>query len=212
MIAPMSRATEHLTTTDPVLGAYIARAGRLKQEWGERSEPYAALLSAVAHQQLHARAAEAILGRLKALHGDALPAPAALLAMPDEVLRACGFSGAKAAALRDLAAKAADGTIPSKARAARLSDDELIARLTTIRGVGRWTVEMLLIFTLRRPDVLPVDDFGVREGYRIIYGLEAQPKPKALAQTGAVWAPYRSTAALYLWHAADKTKTALKAV
>jgi DNA-3-methyladenine glycosylase II len=96
--------------------------------------------------------------------------------------------------------------VPSRARAARLSDAELIERLTTIRGVGRWTVEMLLIFTLRRPDVFPVDDFGVREGFRILHGLDAQPKPKAFAILGQAYAPYRSTAALYLWRAADKAK------
>jgi DNA-3-methyladenine glycosylase II len=160
----------------------------------------------VAHQQLHARAAEAILGRLKALTGAALPEPAALLALPDEALRACGFSANKAAAIRDVAAKAVSGVIPTRAAANRMSDAALIERLTAIRGVGQWTVEMLLIFTLRRPDVFPVDDFGVREGYRIIHGLEAQPKPKAFAVIGQAYAPYRSMAALYLWRAADLAK------
>jgi len=135
-----------------------------------------------------------------------MPSPAELLALPDDVLRACGFSANKAAAIRDIAAKAAAGVIPSLARAKKLSDAELIARLTTIRGVGQWTVEMLLIFTLRRPDVFPVDDFGVREGYRLLHGLDAQPKPKAFAQIGAAYAPYRSTAALYLWRACDMPK------
>jgi DNA-3-methyladenine glycosylase II len=202
----MSRATQHIRTVDPVLGAFIARTARLQPMRPNHEEPYTALLSAVAHQQLHARAAESILGRLKALCEGALPEPAALLTLSDDALRGCGFSASKAAALRDIAAKAAEGVIPSRARAARLPDEELIARLTTIRGVGRWTVEMLLIFTLRRPDVLPVDDFGVREGFRLLHGLEAQPKPRALAQTGAIWAPYRSTVARYLWQAADSAK------
>jgi DNA-3-methyladenine glycosylase II len=198
--------TAHLAAADPALGALIRRIGRIKAEPVRFQEPYHALLSAVAHQQLHARAAEAILGRLRAHFAGELPAPEALLALPDDALRACGFSAAKAASLRDVAAKAADGTIPSLARTRRLEDAELITRLTTIRGIGQWTVEMFLIFTLRRPDVLPVDDFGVREGYRLIHRLEAQPKPKALAQIGQRFAPYRTTAARYLWKAADLGK------
>jgi DNA-3-methyladenine glycosylase II len=202
----MTAARTHLAAACPKLAVLMARVGPLKARPVAYKEPYEALLSAVAHQQLHARAAEAILGRLAAAGGGALPAPGALLDLPDATLRACGFSAAKAAALRDLAAKAVDGTIPSRAQAMRLGDSELIARLTAVRGVGQWTVEMLLIFTLRRPDILPVDDFGVREGYRIIHGLDAQPKPKALAASGAIYAPYRSTAALYLWRAADLAK------
>ena len=204
----MSLATAHIAQADPALGAFITRHGPLKRPRPDFAEPYHALLSAVAHQQLHARAAEAIFGRLKLACGALLPEPHVLLALPAETLRACGFSANKAAALRDVATKAADGTIPTRAQALRLADEELIARLTTIRGVGRWTVEMLLIFTLRRPDVLPVDDFGIREGYRRLHGLEAQPKPRELAQTGLAFAPYRSTAALYLWKAADAGKGA----
>jgi DNA-3-methyladenine glycosylase II len=206
-LAPVS----HLSAADPVLGAFIARFGPVTLDAPAHREPYHALLSAVAHQQLHARAATAILGRLKALTGDALPAPSALLALSDVALRSCGFSAAKAAAIRDIATKAAEGVIPSRAQARRLSDAELIARLTTIRGVGQWTVEMFLVFTLRRPDVFPVDDFGVREGYRILHGLDAQPKPKPFALLGQAYAPYRSTAALYLWRAADTGKPAVKA-
>jgi DNA-3-methyladenine glycosylase II len=203
----MTLATTHITKADPILGGFIARFGPIKRARPDFTEPYHALLSAVAHQQLHARAAQAIFGRLKLACGAVVPDPHILLALPDETLRACGFSANKALAIRDVAAKAADGTIPSRARAMRLSDDELIERLVSIRGVGRWTVEMLLIFTLRRPDVLPVDDFGVREGYKRLHGLEAQPKPKALAAFGEAYAPYRSTAALYLWKAADAPKT-----
>lgn len=196
----------HLTKADPRLGAFIARRGKLKHGRSEHKELYHALLSAIAHQQLHSNAALAILGRLKTACNGALPDPALLLSMPDEALRACGFSAAKMAAIRDVAAKAADGTIPSRARALRLQDEILIGRLTSIRGVGRWTVEMLLIFTLRRPDVLPVDDFGVREGYRLLHGLEAQPKPKAFAEIGIAYAPHRTLATLYLWRAADEMK------
>jgi DNA-3-methyladenine glycosylase II len=201
------KAIAHITAADPVLGAFIATAGPLTRAKPEFSEPYHALLSAVAHQQVHARAALAMLGRLKAISDDVLPAPAALLALSDEAFRGCGLSGAKIAAMRDIAAKAAEGVIPSRARALRLSDDELIRRLITIRGVGQWTVEMLLIFTLRRPDVFPVDDFGVREGYRLVHGLEAQPKPKAFMTIGQAFAPYRSTVSHYLWKAANLAKT-----
>ncbi len=199
-------AIAHLTSVDPALGQVIRRVGPLQRDRRDYHEPYHALLSAVAHQQLHGKAALAILGRLKEHAGGELPAPQALLAMPDITFRACGFSGAKTAALRDIAARALDGTIPSRARARHLSDAALIERLTTLRGVGQWTVEMLLIFTLRRPDVFPVDDFGVREGYRLIHGLEAQPRPKALAQAAQIYAPYRSTAALYLWRVTDAPK------
>jgi DNA-3-methyladenine glycosylase II len=199
-------AAAHLARADEKLGALIARVGPLAPRPREVSEPYHALLSAVAHQQLHANAALAILARLKAMTGGALPDPAALLGLPDEALRECGFSGGKIAALRDIAAKAADGTIPSRARAGRLSDEALITRLTAIRGVGRWTVEMLLIFTLRRRDVFPVDDFGVREGYRLVHGLAAQPRPRDLAEIGQAYAPHRTLAALYFWRAADEAK------
>jgi DNA-3-methyladenine glycosylase II len=201
-------AVAHLTKADAALGRLIKRVGPLKIERPDYAELYHALLSAVAHQQLHGKAALAILGRLKAHNGGEFPTPEALLAMPDIALRACGFSAAKTAALRDIAARALDGTIPSRARARHLSDTALIERLTMLRGVGQWTVEMLLIFTLRRPDVFPVDDFGVREGYRRIHGLDTQPKPKALATAAQIYAPYRSTAALYLWRAADSPKPA----
>jgi len=202
----MSAATAHLAAADPALGALIAQLGQLKRAPLDHREPYHALLSAVAHQQLHARAALAILGRMMGCCGNAMPSPETLLALPDATLRGCGFSANKMAAIRDIAEKAQAGIIPSRARALRLTDAELIERLTTIRGVGQWTVEMLLIFTLRRPDVFPVDDFGVREGYRRIHFLEAQPKPKAFAQIGAAYAPYRSTAARYLWRACDQPK------
>ncbi|MGC9269982.1 DNA-3-methyladenine glycosylase family protein [Acidiphilium sp.] len=199
-------ARAHLIAADPVLGALIRNIGPCRLKPDRSREPYAALIAAVAHQQLHARAAEAILGRLTALSGAPIPEPAALLSLADADLRGCGFSGAKIAALRDIAAHALNGTVPTRRAAARLSDAALIERLCAIRGIGRWTVEMLLIFTLGRPDVFPVDDFGVREGYRLIHALEQQPKPRAFAVIGEAYAPYRSTAAWYLWRAADRTK------
>ena len=121
-------------------------------------------------------------------------------------LKGCGWSEGKIAAIHDLCRKAIDGTVPTRRAATRLDDAVLIERLTAVRGIGRWTVEMLLIFNLGRPDVLPIDDFGVAEGYRILHGLNERPKPKALAQIGLPWAPFRSTAAWYLWRAADEGK------
>ena len=203
----MRGAAERHLAADPVWAALIARTGPPRIALDRGRSPYEALLSAIAHQQLHGRAAEAILARFAALHpGPGFPDPATLLATPEARLRGCGFSAAKTASLLAIAAAAADGTIPSRRSAARLSDAALIERLTTIRGVGRWTVEMLLIFTLGRPDVLPVDDFGVREGYRVLHGLALQPKPRALADLGAVWSPFRSTAAWYLWRAAEAAR------
>ncbi|NCY26597.1 MAG: DNA-3-methyladenine glycosylase 2 family protein [Alphaproteobacteria bacterium] len=170
-------------------------------------EPYEALVRAIAHQQVHGRAAEAMLGRLLALHAAAeFPPPRFILDLPAEALRGCGFSGSKVAAIRDIAEKSMAGLVPSLAEAAALDDESLIARLVAIRGVGRWTVEMVLIFTLGREDVLPVDDFGVREGYRLAAGLDEQPRPRALAEIGKEWAPYRSIAAWYLWRRADMAK------
>ena len=164
-------------------------------------------MRAIAHQQLHGRAAQAILGRFEALYpGDGFPSPDAVLATDEAALRGCGFSGSKIAALRDICAKTLDGTVPTRRASARLTDAELIERLTSIRGVGRWTVEMLLIFTLGRPDVLPVDDFGVREGYRVLYGLDNQPRPRELATLGEAWAPHRSLATWYLYRAVEEAR------
>jgi DNA-3-methyladenine glycosylase II len=203
----MILARRHLGTAEPAFGPLIKRIGpcRLKPE--RAREPFEALLRAIAHQQLHARAAEAILGRFLALYPEAFfPQPDQILLTDVMALKGCGWSESKIAAIHDLCRKAIDGTVPTRRAAARLEDAVLIERLTTVRGIGRWTVEMLLIFNLGRPDVLPVDDFGVQEGYRILAGLDARPKPKVLAEIGACWAPYRSTAAWYLWRAADEGK------
>lgn len=192
---------------DPRFAALIARVGRPRLDVQRQRGPYEALVRAIAHQQLHGRAAEAILARFQGLFsGEAFPDPGAVMATADTALRGCGFSASKIAAIRDICAKALDGTIPTRRQSQRLSDDELIDRLTAIRGVGRWTVEMLLIFTLGRPDVLPVDDFGVREGYRILAGLDVQPKPKVLAEIGRAWAPHRSLATWYLYRAVEDAR------
>ena len=204
-------ALSHLRT-DRLFAALISRVGPPRLGIQRRRSPYEALVRAIAHQQLHGRAAEAILARFNALYpGEAFPMPEQVMATPDATLRDCGFSAAKIATIRDICARTLDGTVPSRRDCRRLSDEALIERLTEIRGVGRWTVEMLLIFTLGRPDVLPVDDFGVRDGYRLLYRLDAQPKPRALAEFGLAWAPYRSTAAWYLWRASDEGKRAKQA-
>ncbi len=198
-------ALRHLRR-DPVLKAVIRQVGPCTLRPVKR-EPYEALVRAIAHQQVHGRAAEAILGRFIALYpGHDFPPADQVLATPVDAMRACGLSGSKVAAIRDIAEKSVGGLVPTRRAAARLEDAALIERLVAIRGVGRWTVEMLLIFTLGRCDVLPVDDFGVREGYRVATGAEAQLKPKDLAAIGQDWGPWRSIAAWYLWRAADAAK------
>ncbi|MBM4218771.1 MAG: DNA-3-methyladenine glycosylase 2 family protein [Gammaproteobacteria bacterium] len=200
----MTAALRHLSRVDPVMAQLIRRAGPHAVRPERGAGAYEALVQAVAHQQLTGMAARTILGRFYALYGgDRCPAPAQLVATPDEQLRGCGFSRAKAAALKDIAARALDGTIPARRALARMKDEAIIARLIEARGVGRWTVEMFLMFTLGRQDVLPVDDYGIRLGYRIAYGRRTLPKPKVLAKFGRRWAPYRTTASWYLWRAVD---------
>jgi DNA-3-methyladenine glycosylase II len=203
----MSEPAVHHLRQDKAFAALIRRVGPPRLGIQRKRSPYAALMRAIAHQQLHGRAALAILARFEALYpADGFPPPELVLETPVADLRACGLSGSKIASMRAICAATLDGTVPTRRSSARLSDEELIERLSAIRGVGRWTVEMLLIFTLGRPDVLPVDDFGVRDGYRVLYGLDEQPKPKALAEVGLAWAPYRSTAAWYLWRASEEAK------
>jgi DNA-3-methyladenine glycosylase II len=200
-------AHKHLSAVDPVMRKLIAEIGPCRLEPEFKRSPFHSLVLAVAHQQLHANAARNILGRFKKLFpGKKFPGPADLAGVTDEQLRACGFSFAKIKAIRDIAAKTLDGTIPSAAKIKKLGDEEIIARLTEARGVGRWTAEMLLIFQLGRENVLPADDFGVRSGFRAAYKKRELPKPKALLQFGKRWHPHATTAAWYLWRAADATK------
>lgn len=205
-------ANEHLVASDPVWFALICKVGvcELRPESHSdrtRRSPYEALMRSVAYQQIHGRAADAILGRFLAhFPGQDFPEPAAVLALDEAVMRACGFSAAKTATMRGIAAGALAGVVPTRTEAELLGDEALIARLTTLRGVGRWTVEMFLMFTLQRPDVLPIDDFGVREGWKVLKGLAHQPKPGELAVTGQAWVPYRSTAAWYLWRALELSR------
>lgn len=173
----------------------------------KRRSPFQSLVQAVAHQQLNGTAANTILRRfIKLFPGRRFPRPQDLAAVSDETLRGAGFSRAKVASIRDIAAKTLAGVVPTSRQIERLSDDEIITRLTEVRGVGRWTVEMLLIFQLGRPDVLPADDFGVRTGYRMAYRRRELPKVKELLAFGERWKPHRTTAAWYLWRVVDRAK------
>jgi DNA-3-methyladenine glycosylase II len=195
---------------DPVMRRLVKRHGPCGID-ERRWSPYEALTRAIAHQQLHGKAAQTILGRFVSLYGNGrFPTPAQVLATQPSRIRRAGFSRAKVLAIRDIARHAVAGIVPTRRAAAKLTDEALIERLMPIRGVGRWTIEMLLIFTLGRPDVLPVDDFGVREGYRRAYNKRLQPTPKALRVLGEQWKPYRSAAAWYLWRAAGEPRKVAK--
>jgi DNA-3-methyladenine glycosylase II len=199
--------TRHLSETDPIMKRLILDIGRYRLTPRVRRSPFESLARAIAYQQLHANAAESILRRFVALCPKRrFPQPEDLLAMNGQTIRGAGFSQAKVAALRDLAAKTLDGTVPTGVIVRKLDDDAIIERLIAVRGIGRWTVEMLLIFQLGRPDVLPVDDFGVRNGFRIAYGLRKMPAPKEVLRHGERWRPYRTAAAWYLWRTADRAK------
>lgn len=200
-------AEEHLARVDPVMGRLICDIGPCTLTPQPRRPLFESLVRAIAYQQLHAQAAESILRRFVALcRGRGFPRPEQVLSMPENPLRDAGFSRAKIVALRDLAEKTLDGTVPTKRALARMDDEAIVERLTTVRGIGRWTVEMLLIFHLGRPDILPITDFGVRNGFRIAYGLRAMPAPKRVGRHGARWKPYRTVAAWYLWRAVDLAK------
>jgi 3-methyladenine DNA glycosylase/8-oxoguanine DNA glycosylase len=198
-------AIEHLTRADKVLGRLIRRVGPCGLKRRRRS-PFEALVQSVAYQQLNGTAAATILGRVKALYpGRSFPRPTDLLATPDEQLRGAGLSRAKTAAIKDIAAKTIDGIVPGASAIGKLSNDEITERLTVIRGVGPWTVEMLLIFTLGRMDVLPVTDYGVRKGFALTYRRDPEklPKPDELLKHAERWRPYRSIASWYLWRSLD---------
>jgi 3-methyladenine DNA glycosylase/8-oxoguanine DNA glycosylase len=197
-------ALQHLTKTDKVLGRLIRRVGPCRLKPKRRRSPFEALVQSVAYQQLNGTAAATILGRVKALYPHRrFPTPQDLLKTPDEQLRAAGLSRAKIMAVKDIAAKTLNGVVPSLSAIAQMSEEEIVAQLLTIRGVGPWTVEMLLIFTLGRPDVLPTTDYGVRKGFALTYGWKELPRPKELLEFGEKWRPHRTTAAWYFWRALE---------
>ena len=196
-------AVRHLRAADPVLAKLMERAGPFALKIRSLHDPFEALARNIVFQQLHGKAAEAIHARVLALFGGGRLRPEDVLGAKDEEMRGAGLSAAKLAALRDLAAKTLDGTVPTLARMRRMTDEEIVERLTQVRGIGRWTVEMLLMFRLGRADVLPVGDFAVRKGFAIAYGLKESPKPKELTEYGERWRPYRSVASWYMWRAVE---------
>jgi DNA-3-methyladenine glycosylase II len=205
-------ALKELAAADPIIGRLIERAGPYTLRLKSQHSPFEALLEAIVYQQLNGKAAAAILKRVLTFFGELHPAPEHVLAAPDDRLRGCGLSANKLLALRDLAARTLDGTVPTLARIRRLSDEEIVERLTQVRGIGPWTVEMLLIFRLGRPDVLPVTDYGVRKGFALTFKRlpKSKPfdatmlaKPDEMLRRAQRWRPWRSIASWYLWRACD---------
>ena len=207
-------AVAHLRARDAKLSALIDRAGPFTMQLDRSASPFESLLESILYQQLHGKAAATIHRRVREYFvGD--PTPQQLIATPDEVLRAAGVSGNKIKAMKDLAARTIDGTVPSHAAIRKMSDADIVERLTEVRGIGPWTVEMLLIFRMGRPDVLPVTDYGIRKGFALTFQrvpktrpIEAAdlPAPDVVFKRGQRWAPFRSVASWYLWRACDLKK------
>jgi DNA-3-methyladenine glycosylase II len=209
-------AIAHLKARDARLGTLIDRVGDFALRLDPAPSPFESLLESILYQQLHGKAAATIHRRVREYFGGD-PAPRALIDTPDEILRAAGVSGNKIKALKDLAAKTLDGTVPAHAAIRKMPDADIVERLTEVRGIGPWTVEMLLIFRMGRPDVLPVTDYGVRKGYALTFmrlpksrpvAAEDLPKPDVVLKRGTRWKPFRSVASWYLWRACDLAKNA----
>jgi DNA-3-methyladenine glycosylase II len=213
-------AIAQLSAADAKLGELIRRAGPFTLRLKSAHSPFESLLESIVYQQLNGRAAATILGRVLELSGGIHPSPQALLDTPDERLRGAGLSQNKMLAIRDLAAKTIDGTVPTLERIRKMSDADIIAHLIQVRGIGQWTVEMLLMFRLGRPDVLPVTDYGVRKGFHLTFQrrnafthpqfggsqpvtADDLPKPEVMLRRAEKWKPYRSVASWYLWRACD---------
>ncbi|MBS4080986.1 DNA-3-methyladenine glycosylase family protein [Pseudomonas rustica] len=196
-------ASEFLAALDEDWQRHIAAVGPCLHQPYPARDPYESLVRAIAYQQLHAKAGDAIVGRLVGLFGgQAFPRPEQILATDFDRMRSCGFSGGKIATIQGIAQATLDGVVPDYATALAMDDEALIERLISLRGVGRWTVEMLLIYSLERMDILPADDFGVREGYRRLKSLDLQPTRKQMIDIGQGWSPHRTVAAWYLWRVA----------
>lgn len=198
-------AIAHLRASDRTLAKLIDRVGPFRMELKRATSLFDVLAEAIVYQQLNARAAASIYARVRALiprtRGPA--AAQALALIRDDALRSAGLSRAKLLALRDLAAKTLDGTVPTLAKVRRMDDEAIIEQLTEVRGIGRWTVQMLLMFRLNRPDVLPVGDYGIRKGFGIAFRKREMPLPAEVEKRGERWRPYRSVASWYLWRATD---------
>lgn len=203
-------AFDHLSRRDRRLGTWMRRIGYLAPEprWRQAFDPVDALARAILYQQLSGKAAATIVGRVEAAIGGRRLHADTLGRLDDAALRACGVSGNKTLALRDLAARELRGEIPTLRQMAAMDHDEIVAALVPIRGIGRWTVEMMLMFRLGRPDLLPVDDLGIRKGAQAVDRMEAMPTPRELLARGERWGPYRTYASLYLWRIADAASAA----
>ncbi|TXH81523.1 MAG: DNA-3-methyladenine glycosylase 2 family protein [Pseudoxanthomonas sp.] len=209
------QAWDHLSRRDRKLGTWMKRIGYIEPQptWRKPFDPVDALARAILYQQLSGKAAATIVGRVEAAIGSTRLHFDTLGRIDDAALRACGVSGNKTLALRDLATREQRGEIPTLRQMSVMSEDDIVAALVPIRGIGRWTVEMMLMFRLGRPDVLPIDDLGVRKGAQFVDRQEVMPTPKELLARGEKWGPYRTYAAQYLWRIADfgtEAKTATK--
>jgi DNA-3-methyladenine glycosylase II len=198
-----ARLLRHFKTKDPVVAAIVSYLGQYDLGTTGHNTAFEALARSIASQQISGAVARKMIERLVALHDGSFPTPAQLAAATPEQLRGAGFSFAKIAALHDLAAHFQDGRLPDDAALAAMDDEAIIERCIAVRGIGRWTVQMLLMFHFGRQDVMPVDDFGVRKGFQLAYGLTGMPKPKALLAYGERWKPYRSAGAWYMWRAIE---------
>ena len=198
------KAHEHITRTDKRMARIIAKTGSFQFQLNQCDSVYESLLEAITYQSISGKAAATIFARIKALGSNGLcPTPTEILAVSNQKLREAGLSGAKAAAMKDLAQKTIEGVVPTLEAASQLSDEELVERLISVRGIGAWTVEMFLIFRLGRPDVLPIHDYGVQKGFALTYGKKEIPKPRELAAFGERWRPYRTVAGWYMWRAVE---------
>ena len=195
-----------LSRLDPHLAQVIRRVGSFPTKRQKPQPPFASLLRAIVYQQITGKAAETILGRVKALGAADFPTPEEILSLDESKLRGAGLSWQKIAAAKDLAAKTLDGTVPSLGKLRRMSEDEIHERLIQVRGIGTWSVQMFLMFRLGRADVLPIHDLGIRKGFQLVYGHKDVPKPEFILEHGERWRPYRSIASWYLWRAVDEER------
>lgn len=201
----LAAACRHLSACDPCLAELIQNTAPFQMDEDPLQSPYEALLEAIAYQSISGKAAATIFARVKALGGNGrAPTPEQMVKLRTPALRKAGLSSAKAAAMKDLAKKTIAGVVPSLEEAHKLSDEELVKRLISVRGIGAWSVEMFLIFRLGRPDVLPIHDLGVKKGWSVAYGKKHMPKPKELLAFGERWRPYRTVASWYLWRAFER--------
>ena len=201
----LATAVTHLCSCDPCLARLIQEAVPFDPNIDHTQSPYESLMESIAYQSISGKAAATIFARVKSLSATSkIPTPQEMLKLKTPALRKAGLSGAKILAMKDLAQKTIDGIVPTHDEALKLSDEELVERLVSVRGIGAWTVEMFLIFRLGRPDVLPIHDLGVQKGWSVAYGKKHKPRPKELLAFGERWRPYRTVASWYMWRAFEK--------